>query len=203
MIRSAACSLVPDMNSFLLILFSMLLCVGAFAQSPEQGATEIQIWTAGGHSVAGGRGNTRVWNAGLRYGWVLTKPIGPGFLKGRFEYAIDAVPAFLIFQPTNTAYGAGINPLGLKWNFATRGHIAPYLELNGGTLFTSQEVPPGTSKVNFTDAAAFGLQFLGARHALSLEARYLHISNAGLTNPNPGVNTVEVRFGIGRFKKGS
>ncbi len=190
-----------DMKSFLLVLLTMFFCAGALAQTPEQGATEIQIWTAGGHSVAGGRGNTGIWNVGLRYGWVLTKPIGPGFLKGRFEYAIDAVPAFLIFQPTNTAYGAGVNPLGLKWNFATRGHVAPYLELNGGTLFTSQEVPPGTSKVNFTDAAAFGLQFLGPRHALSLEARYLHISNAGLTNPNPGVNTVEVRLGIGRFRK--
>ena|SRR5271165_5588807 len=189
------------MKSFLLVFLSLSFCAGAFAQSPEQGATEIQIWTAGGHSVAGGRGNTGVWNAGLRYGWVLTKPIGPGFLKGRFEYAIDAVPAFLIFQPGNTAYGAGVNPLGLKWNFATRGHIAPYLELNGGTLFTSHEVPPGTSTVNFTDAAAFGVHFLGASHAFSLEARYLHISNAGLTNPNPGVNTVEIRFGIGRFKK--
>ena len=191
-----------NMKSFFLLLLTITLCAGASAQSPEQGATEIQIWTAGGHSVAGGRGNTGIWNAGLRYGWVLTKPIGPGFLKGRFEYAIDAVPAFVLFQPTNTAYGAGVNPLGLKWNFATRGHVAPYLELNGGTLFTSQEVPPGTSKVNFTSAAAFGVHFLGASHAMSLEARYLHISNAGLTNPNPGVNTVEVRFGIGRFRKG-
>ncbi len=191
-----------NMKSFLLFFLTILFCANTFAQSPEQGATEIQIWTAGGHSVAGGRGNTGIWNAGFRYGWVLTKPIGPGFLKGRFEYAIDAVPAFLLFQPTNTAYGAGVNPLGLKWNFATRGHVAPYLELNGGTLFTSQEVPPGTSKVNFTSAAAFGVHFLGPSHALALEARYLHISNAGLTSPNPGVNTVEVRFGIGRFKKG-
>jgi lipid A 3-O-deacylase len=190
------------MKTSLLFFLTLLFCASTVAQSPEQGATEIQVWTAGGHSVAGGRGDTGIWNAGLRYGWVLTKPIGPGFLKGRFEYAIDAVPAFVLFQPTNTAYGAGVNPVGLKWNFATRGHIAPYFELNGGTLFTSQEVPPGTSKVNFTSAAAFGVHFLGASYALSLEARYLHISNAGLTNPNPGVNTVEVRFGIGRFRKG-
>ena len=58
---------------------------------------------------------------GLRYGWILTRPHGPGFLKGRFEYALDAVPAFLVFQPANTAFGVGFNPLNLKWNFATRG----------------------------------------------------------------------------------
>ena len=189
------------MKASLLVFLTILFCANAFAQGPEQGATEIQLWTSGGHSVAGGRGDTGIWNAGLRYGWVLTKPIGPGFLKGRFEYAIDAVPVWLIFQPTNTAYGAGVNPLGLKWNFATRRQLAPYLEVNGGTLFTSQEVPPGTSKVNFTSAAALGVHFLGGRHALALEARYLHISNAGLTSPNPGVNTVEIRLGIGRFKK--
>ena len=186
-----------------LLSFVLLFTTNGLAQSGlEQGATEIQVWTSGGHSVAGGRGNTGMWNAGLRYGWVLTKPLGPGFLKGRFEYALDAVPAYLIFQPTNTAYGAGLNPVNLKWNFATRGHLAPYLELSGGTLFTTHEVPPGTSKVNFTSAAAFGAHWLGERHALTLEARYLHISNAGLSAPNPGVNTVEIRLGVGRFKKG-
>jgi len=189
------------MKASVLLLPVILICGCAFAQGPEQGATEIQLWTSGGHSVAGGRGDTGIWNAGLRYGWVLTKPILPGFLKGRFEYAIDAVPAYLIFQPANTAYGAGLNPLNLKWNFAARGHASPYLELSGGTLFTSHEVPPGTSSVNFTSSAAFGMQFFGEHHAWSLEARYLHVSNAGLTNPNPGINAVEVRLGIGRFKK--
>ena len=41
----------------------------------------------------------------------------PGFLRGRFEYAVDAVPVFFVFQPANTAFGVGFDPLGLKWNF--------------------------------------------------------------------------------------
>ena len=177
-------------------------CAQAWAQSgPQQGGTELQIWTSGGHSVAGGRGNTGIWNAGLRYGWILTDAHLPGFLRGRFEYAADAVPAYLIFQPNNTAYGVGLNPLNLKWNFVTRGRVVPYLELSGGTLFTTQEVPPGTSKVNFTPSAAFGAHFLGGKYAWSVEARYLHISNAGLTVPNPGINTFEVRIGVGEFRR--
>jgi hypothetical protein len=200
--RSGVLAYNLNMKVFIFVFLTIFFSASAFAQSPEQGANEIQVWTSGGHSVAGGRGDTAIWNAGLRYGWVLTKPIGPGFLKGRFEYAIDAVPAYLIFQPVNTAYGAGLNPVNLNWNFATRGHVVPYLELSGGTLFTSHEVPPGTSSVNFTSSAAFGAHFLGERHALAIEARYLHISNAGLTTPNPGVNSVELRLGIGRFRKG-
>ena len=165
---------------------------------PEGGGHEIQVWSGGGPSVPGGTKDTGVWNLGVRYGWVLTSPHGPGFLNGRFEYAVDAVPAFVVFQPRNTAYGAGINPLGLKWIFATRGDVEPYLELNGGTLFTAHEVPFGTSRVNFTSSATLGVHIL-REHAWTLAVQYMHISNAGLTRPNPGINTVQVRLGIGKF----
>jgi hypothetical protein len=70
--------------------------------------------------------------------------------------------------------------------------------LNGGTLFTTHEVPAGTSTINFTSGATFGLYVFG-EHAWSVDVRYMHISNAGLTVPNPGVNTVQVRLGFGKF----
>jgi hypothetical protein len=165
----------------------------------EDGGHEIQLWTGGGYSVPGGTKDTGVWNVGLRYGWILTRPHGPGFLKGRFEYALDAVPLFLVFQPANTAVGAGFNPLNLKWNFATRGRLVPYLELSGGTLFTNHDVPTGTNPVNFTSCAAFGTHFLGDSRNWSVEVRYMHISNAGLGDRNSGINTVQVRLGIGKF----
>jgi len=184
----------------------IIFCVLWFATShslaqagPEKGGHEVQIWAGGGHSVPGGTKNTGAFNAGLRYGWILTGPHLPGFLRGRFEYAVDAVPFFFVFQPQNTAYGAGFDPLGLKWNFERRGNLSPYLELTGGTLFTSHDVPANTNTVNFMDQAAFGVHILGAKRNVSLELRYMHISNAGLGNLNPGVNTVQVRLGIGKF----
>jgi hypothetical protein len=173
----------------------------AFGQSrPEAGGTDVEVWSGGGHSVSGGTSKTGVWNLGLRYGWVLTAPHGPGFLKGRFEYAVEAVPAFVLFQPRNTAYGVGVNPVNLKWNFATRGSTVPFLEIDGGTLFTNHEVPTGTSEVNFTSGAALGAHFLRLHHYWSIDVRYMHISNAGLTSPNPGINTVQVRLGLGKFR---
>jgi hypothetical protein len=191
---------------FMKKLFAMLLLVYApvgWGQSRvEDGGHELQLWSGGGHSVPGGTSHTGVWNAGLRYGWILTRPHGPGFLEGRFEYAVDAVPAFLVFQPSNTAYGAGLNPLNLKWNFATRGRVVPYLELSGGTLFTNRDVPTGTDRANFTSSAALGAHFLGESRNWSVEARYMHISNAGLGDRNSGINTVQVRMGIGKFYGG-
>jgi lipid A 3-O-deacylase len=186
-----------------LLVLAILVPGSLRAQSgPEKGGTELELWTSGGHSVAGGRGQTGIWNLGLRYGWIFTDAHGPGFLKGRFEYAVDAVPAYLLFQRANTAYGVGLNPLNLRWNLSQRGSLVPYLELSGGVLFTTHDVPPHTSAVNFTPAAAAGVYTLRKKYALAVELRYLHISDAGLSKLNPGINTVEVRLGLGKFNRG-
>lgn len=188
------------MRASLFIVALLISSSLTFAQTgPEKGGHEIQVWAGGGHSVPGGTKNTGAFNAGLRYGWILTDPHLPGLLRGRFEYAVDAVPVFLIFQPANTAYGVGFDPLGLKWNFERHGRFSPYLELTGGTVFTNHNVPSGTNTVNFMDQAALGTHILGATYNVSLELRYMHISNAGLATPNPGLNTVQVRLGIGKF----
>jgi len=191
-----------SLNIPLLAAIALICAVNTFAQvGPQEGGSEIQVWTTGGHSVSGGRGNTGIFDVGLRYGWVLLDSHGPSFLRGRFEYAIDAVPIYVIFQPRNTAYGIGVNPLNLKWNFERHGHVVPYAELSGGLLFTTHDVPAGTSSVNFTPSAALGFHYLRDRFAWTLEGRYLHISDAGLSRLNPGVNTFEIRIGVGKFRK--
>jgi hypothetical protein len=168
---------------------------------PEEGGHEWQVWTSGGHGTNGRQSGDSVASVGLRYGLVLTAPHGPGFLRGRLEYAVEAVPLFLVFQKTNTAYGAGVNPFAFKWALDTRAKVVPYLELGGGTLFTNRQVPEGSSRINFTSSGALGLHFLGSRHNITAELRFMHISNAGLATPNPGINTIQFRLGFGAFSK--
>lgn len=189
-------SLIP---AVVILSTASALCLAQADPGPVEGAREFEIWAAGGHSVPGGAVRTGVFNAGLRYGWILTGPHLPSIFRGRFEYAVDAVPVFLVFQPANTAYGVSFSPLGLKWNFERHGRLSPYLELGGGLLFTDHMVPAFTSRVNFTPSAALGTHILGAKCNWRLEVRYLHISNAGLTRINPGLNTVEFRLGVGKF----
>jgi hypothetical protein len=183
-----------------LLLATILYVPSARAQSePEAGGHELQLWTGGGHGLNGSTSDTGVWNVGARYGWVLTDPVGPGPLRGRFEYAVDVVPVFVLFQRPGTAYGFGLNPFALKWNFVARHNVVPYIDLGGGTLFTNEKTPPGTSRVNFTTSGAVGVHFLKSKYNWSAEVRFMHISNAGLTTPNPGINTLQVRLGFGRF----
>jgi Lipid A 3-O-deacylase (PagL) len=178
----------------------ILLAPTARAQSgPEGGGNEIQVWTGGGHGINGSTASDGVWNVGFRYGWVLTDPILPGPLKGRFEFALDAVPVFVVVQRTGPTYGFGLNPFALKWNFVEHHGISPYIDIGGGTLFTIAEVPPGTSRVNFTTSGAIGAHFLRSKYNWNAELRFMHISNAGLAEPNSGINTMQIRIGLGRF----
>ena len=166
---------------------------------PEGAGREWQVWTGGGHGINGSQSGTGVWNLGARYGLILTSPHGPGFLRGQLEYAFDLVPVWVIWQKTNTAYGGSVNPFAFKWILDSPKKVKPFFEIEGGTLFTNTKVPEGTSQINFTTSAGFGAHFLGKRHNLSAEVRFLHISNAGMTNPNPGINTIQVRVGFGQF----
>ena len=179
-----------------------LLAIGVTAVAQETvgsshaGAREIEIWAQGGKGVSGRTSFTGVFDAGARFGWILTNPHGPGFLRGNFEYAVDLIPIYTIFQE-NTVYGGGFNPVVLKWNFAHGGRLSPYAEIHGGTLFTTSEVPLGTSNVNFTSGVGGGFQVpLKSGKRVDLSVHYYHISNAGLAVPNPGINTVQVRIGL-------
>lgn len=168
---------------------------------PEEAGSEWQAWTGGGHGLNGSTSGTGVWNVGLRYGLILTAPHGPGFLQGQLEYALDAVPVWVITQRTNTAYGAGVNPFAFKWILSKPQKVKPFFEIEGGTLFTNTKVPELTSQINFTTSAALGMHVLGEKHDWTAEVRFMHISNAGLATPNPGINTIQVRLGWGAFRK--
>lgn len=187
------------------ILAALLFCAIPSMRAqvgPEAGGHELQFWTAGGHGTNGVAQHTGVFLAGARYGWILTGPHFPGPLRGQFEFAVDAIPAFVVFQPTNTAYGVGLDPFALIWNFEKRGRIVPYAELSGGALFTNTQVPEGTSRVNFTTDGGVGMHFLLGKLNWNADVRFMHISNAGLNAINPGINTVQLRVGIGMFTGG-
>ena len=136
--------------------------------------------------------NALVFVAAIGFGIAAVLTLSQPFILAFFACAL--LVGILMTLPI------GGNPLNLKWNFVCRGRLSPYLELSGGTLFTSSKVPARTSSVNFTSGAALGTHFLGSK-TWAVEARYLHISNAGLGDLNPGINTFEIRLGIGRFRK--
>lgn len=186
--------------TLVLLLFAVTLAAQTTetslpAASLKKGTWEVGVWTGGGTALTGSTKDTRVWNAGLRFGRVLTGEHGSGWLRGNLEWVGDVIPAYVVFQD-RTVYGAGFNPALFKWNFTHGKKIAPYFEAGGGLLFTAHDVPLGTSTINFTPQIGLGLQiFTRENRAITLAGKYVHISNAGLSTPNPGINTIQFTVG--------
>ena len=193
-------------NRFLIGIGLIIAAMTAFSpralaqDAPEKGGHEVQFWTGGGGpSMSGGAHDINIWNAGMRYGWILTEAIGPKGLRGRFEYAVDAIPVFWFFQPGGTAYGAGVSPITLKWNFDAGSRVVPYVEANGAFVITTRATPPGVSNLNFASSGAIGANFLTRRMNVSIDLRLMHVSDAGMTNFNPGINSLQLRLSLGKF----
>lgn len=199
-------SVSPCLRGAMLILVFVASSLPGTAQSskPLDGQPwDLGFWADGGFSVPGGTKDTQEISAGVRLGKVLTGDHFGSFLRGNFEWSADVVPLFYLWQPApaKNAYGEAFNPVNLKWNFTSAERVVPYLELGGGVLFTSHVVPINTSHVNFVTHATLGFQFFNNnRRAFTTGILYEHISNAGLTVPNPGINTVQFQVGMNWFK---
>lgn len=211
MISFRRMSKCPSVLFLSLIAWMILGAVAAHAQSahsadvpdrlPVRG-TEIEVWAGGGADPIGSNGVTQgnsQLTAGLRYGWILTDAHGPGFLRGRFEYAVDAIPVFMVFQPGGHATGFGFDPWIMKWNLEPHHRISPYIELGGGGLISTKQIPIGESRFNFTPTGALGINLLRGKYHWSVDFRYLHISDAETTKFNPGTDTFGLRIGWGTF----
>lgn len=193
-----------------IVLLSFLQPAASHAQSqpaPDTGdrlplGHEFQFWSGFGGDPIGSPHVTlgnRVWTAGLRYGWILTDAHGPGFLRGRFEWAVDALPVVMVFQPGGRSYGFGFDPWIMKWNLEPHRRISPYVELGGGALISTKEIPAGESHFNFTPTGALGLNILRGKYHWSIDFRYFHISDAQFTPFNPGTDTFGIRVGWGTY----
>ncbi len=189
---------------FLVILAGCSIAQAQQASSPLSGEPwDYGFWASGGFSVPGGTKDTHMMDAGVRIGKVLTEDHFGGVMRGNFEWSADLIPFYYVWQPApaKNAFGEAFNPVNLKWNFTRAQRTIPFLELGGGVLFTNHVVPLNTSHVNFITHGTFGFQFFNNdRRALTASVRYEHISNAGLTVPNPGVNTVQFLLGVNWFK---
>lgn len=113
------------------------------------------------------------------------------------------MPLFRVYQSGGPVYGGNFTPVILKWNFTRHAKAVPYLLLSGGGLATTRNVPPGnTSDFNFVAGGSAGIHiFVRPRRALTLETRWVHISNANLGAQNPQlVSNFLLTLGYSWFK---
>ncbi len=77
----------------------------------------------------------------------------------------------------------------LRYNFATGTRWIPYLDAGAGILGTDIGAPDLGTTFEFNEQFGTGVRFFWRRNlALNFQYRYIHISNAGIKEPNQGVN---------------
>jgi hypothetical protein len=140
-----------------------------------------------------------------RLGYVFAEiPEGPP-IRGSLSAVVEAVPALVAFEDTQTIYAGGFNLL-LHYDVATGTRLVPFLEAGAGILLsTPQSTDPesqfSASQFNFTLQVAPGLRYLlTPRAALSFEYRFHHISDANTTEHNPGLNSDFFLIGFSIFR---
>jgi lipid A 3-O-deacylase len=155
----------------------------------KKGTWEFGVFGGGGTGL-GKSDNTQFFVAGGRVGRILTGEHLSGWLRGNFEWAVDAMPVYIVFPPDSAVYGGSFTPVIWQWNFTGRKKVAPYFAAQGGVLFSTQNIPPGnTSYVNFTPGGVLGVHiFAREGRAVQLEGGIIHHSNASLGTTNPGYN---------------
>ena len=121
------------------------------------------------------------------------------------SYTATALPAAILLQPTealytygphasppHAVYGFGIAPLGFTLDLFRIRRVHPFAETMEGLIASSEPIPENelnASGLNFLFDLGGGIRWeIGSRQAALFGYRFLHISNAGTTNFNPGVD---------------
>ena len=137
----------------------------------------------------------------LRVGWMLHDPAFSGFLRGNFELLGELFLGPIFQGPGEVAFGG---TLFIRYNFVPRGaRVVPYFQVGVGGVCTDIEQGEAASNavgqdVNFNLQAIFGVRFnLNARWSIQAEAAYRHISNAGMSEPNYGIDQMGGALGVG------
>ncbi|HEY7162774.1 MAG TPA: acyloxyacyl hydrolase [Acidobacteriota bacterium] len=178
------------------VWFSANASASDSAEVYQKGNWGLGFYGAGGKGVNGSTASTEVAWTGVHYKRIMSDVKGNGFWRGTFEYGAEFQPLFLIFQE-ETVYGFHFSPLLMRWNFQKPAtHIVPFFEFGGGMLFTQDQVPKTSSRFNFTPQAGVGLSFFnGGGNGVTFQLKYMHISNAGIKKPNPGINSIQMLAG--------
>lgn len=136
--------------------------------------------------------------AAIHYGWMVGDVCGENcWYRGNWEILAEGF-AGAQYHP-RTKYVVGVSPI-FRYNFATGTRWIPFINGGAGPSVTDIGSPDLSTTFEFNVQGGIGLHyFLRDNAAVTFEARYLHFSNAGLGDPNEGVNTMSYFIGFSWF----
>lgn len=168
-------------------------------QGPRHDFQLFAGYSPGSSTLIGTAQDRQFALAGFSYGYRCWTP-------GSVSVYYNAVlmPAAIMRVPQSRAgahavYGFAVAPLGFTVEFGRR-RVHPFFETMGGIIASTEPIPinaPNATGLNFMFDIGGGIRWLiGQRRALNFGYRFLHISNAGTTSFNPGVDNNVIYVGF-------
>ena len=135
-------------------------------------------------------------NGTVRLSRLPLDPVGEGFWRGALETGIEP---WLQYYPRQNAGAEGLK-LVLRYHFLRASPLLPYVEALAGVGATSLNVQENDSNHIVVLEAGVGLSYFVTRGlALTAGYRFQHLSNAGTSRPNRGLNFDTGVLGVSFF----
>jgi hypothetical protein len=134
----------------------------------------------------------------LSYGQMLSGVVGSNhWYRGNWEGRLELFAGGQ-FSPESDPF-VGLTP-HVRYNFATGTRWIPFADIGTGVTASGVGPPDQSGTFEFNLQANVGTHwFVRDNVALTFEAGFLHMSCAGLHDPNLGVNTVKGMLGMTWF----
>jgi len=180
---------------FIAVLLTMLISSAAVCRAEELGKSKclsgIEFFTGFGKAKLHGQGNyflapfifaldfdlkPQVEKLGLKY---------PGLIQFQLEPFISAAysPDANVEVGNTFMLKVGILPETSKFQ--------PYIKVGIGFLYMSQHTVEQSTQFNFEEQGGVGAHyFLKDNFAINADCRIRHVSNAGIDQPNHGINSL-------------
>jgi len=171
--------------------------VGEGFRSSAQSIT-VSAGATYGFKAFNGRQEHDLALTSITYGHMLGHTVGQDhWWRGNFEGRLELFTGAQ-FSPS-TEWLVGLTP-HLRYNFATGTRWIPFVDAGAGVTGTSIGAPDLSGTFEFNLQGGGGIQwFFKDNMAISVEARYVHFSNAGIRDPDHGLNGVTGLIGWSFF----
>jgi hypothetical protein len=158
----------------------------------------VETGVALGVQAFGGRQVHDLALLSLSYGHMLGNVVGSNhWYQGNWEARAELFGGGQ-FSPRSDEL-VGLTP-HLRYNFATGTRWVPFADVGAGVTASGIGPPDQSGTFEFNLQANVGTHwFVRENLALTFEAGYLHMSCAGLHDPNLGVNTIKGMVGLTWF----
>lgn len=117
--------------------------------------------------------------------------------RGNFEVRIEGFGGIQVAP--DHSWLVGIAP-HMRYHLATGSRWTPFVDAGAGFTLTDIGAPDVGNLFEFNLQGTLGVHYHWREDlALTFESRYMHLSNAGISQDNYGVNVLVAVFGVTRF----